>query len=180
MDKSQNMILVLVGPKGCGKSHLGRMLEAEFDIHYLRLEEIWQELKTCRLDFLSQDYIREGRALTIEAIRAALQNGSVCIEASGVANDWAEYVAELRLLATVIFVRVTSSLEACRIRARDRDQSLQVVIDQDLFESINRQSLDVQMDWVATLNNEPFLSQAELITQMTPIFRDNYILAKKD
>ena len=179
MDASQNKLLVLVGPKGSGKSHLGRMLEAEFEIRYVRIEEIWQELKTRRSDFLSQDYIREGRALTLEALRATLQKGSVCIEASGVADDWAEYVTALRQLAPIIFVRVTASLDACRIRARDRDHSLQVPIDLDLFEAINWQSIDVQMDWAVTLINEPFLSRAELTRHMAPILRDNHFSFKK-
>ncbi len=169
MDIGHNKLLVLVGPKGSGKSHLGRMLDAEFGIQYLQIEAIWQKLKARRSDFLSPDYIREGRALTLEALRAALQKGAVCIETSGVADDWAEYVAALRQLAPVIFVRVTASLEACRIRASERDQSLQVSVDQDLFEAINRQSIYVQMDWAATLTNEPFLSKAEFVEQMLPV-----------
>lgn len=169
MDRGHNKLLVLVGPKGSGKSHLGRMLDAEFGIQYIHIEAIWQELKARRSDFLSPDYVREGRSLTFETLRTALQKRAVCMEASGVADDWAEYVAALHQLAPVIFVRVTAPLGACRIRARDRNQSLQVPIDQDLFEAINRQSIALQMDWAATLINEPFLSKDEFVKQMLPV-----------
>lgn len=179
MDNGLHKLLVFVGPKGSGKSHLGRMLEAEFDIRYLRIEAIWQDLKAHRSDFLSQDYIREGRAKTLDALRGALQNGSVCIEASGAADDWAEYVDALRQLAPVIFIRVTASLEACRVRAGDRDQSLQVPIDQELFEAINRQSVNVQMDWAATLSNEPFLRNVEFVKQMLPVLVQHDCLPRK-
>lgn len=173
MTNMQNKILLLVGPKGSGKSYIGRVIAATTGISYLRIEAIWQELKLRRTDFLSPDYIREGRALTLQALRTALQQGTVCIEATGVADDWNDYLDGLQRLAPLVFVRVAAPLEACRARASMRDQSMQVPIEPELFESINRQAADVQLDWATTLMNEPFLSENDLLTQLLPVLRQH-------
>ncbi len=167
----QNKILLLVGPKGSGKSHIGNIITATTGINYLRIEAIWQELKQRRMDFLAPDYVREGRSLTLQALRTALQQGTVCIEATGVADDWDDYLAALRQLAPLVFVRVVASLDTCHARARTRDQSMQVSIESELFESINQKAVSVQLDWAATLINEPFLSQTDLMTQLLPVLR---------
>ncbi len=164
-----NKLLVLVGPKGSGKSHIGRELEALFQIKYVRIEAIWQELKERRADFLSQDYICEGRQLTLDLIQSHLKDKHVCIEASGVADDWDEYVANLKSMADVVFIKVTCSLDECKKRALGRDQSLQVQISDDLFDDINAQATRVQLDWAAVIKNEPFISRDELSSLMRPV-----------
>ena len=35
------MLVILVGPKGSGKSHLGRLLERRFGIHFFHVEPLW-------------------------------------------------------------------------------------------------------------------------------------------
>lgn len=162
-------LLVLVGPKGSGKSHIGRELEALFQIKYVRIEAVWQELKKRRADFLSPDYIREGRHLTLDLIRSHLKDRHVCIEASGVADDWDEYVTNLKSMADVIFIKVICSLDECKKRALGRDQSLQVQISDDLFDQINEKAAHIELDWAGIINNEPFISPDELRAVIGPI-----------
>ena len=40
-----NKVYVLVGPKGSGKSYVGRLLEREFGIEFLSIEEIFVKLQ---------------------------------------------------------------------------------------------------------------------------------------
>ena len=167
-----NKILILVGPKGSGKNYIGRELEALFQIKYVRIEAVWQELNDQRTDFLSSDYIREGRQLTLDLVRSHLKNGHVCIEATGVADDWDEYVENLKSIADVVFIKVTCSLDECKKRALGRDQSLQVQISDTLFDDINTKAADVQLDWAAVINNEPFISRDELNFMMKPVLEN--------
>lgn len=169
-------ILLLIGPKGCGKSHIGRELEALFHIKYVRVEAVWQELKDRRPDFLSPDYIREGRQLTLGLIQSHLKDKHVCIEASGVADDWDEYVANLKSMADVVFIKVTCSLDECKKRALGRDQSLQVQISDTIFDDINTKAAGVKLDWAAVINNEPFISRDELSSAMQPVLVRNGFL----
>lgn len=171
-----NKLLVLVGPKGSGKSHIGRELEELFQIKYVRIEAIWQELKERRADFLSQDYIREGRQLTLDLIQSHLKDKHVCMEATGVADDWDEYVANLKSMADIFFIKVTCSLDECKKRALGRDQSLQVQISDTLFDDINTKAAGVQLDWAAVINNEPFISRDELSSVMQPVLVRNGFL----
>ncbi len=171
-----NKLLILVGPKGSGKSHIGRELEALFQIKYVRVEAIWQELKKRRADFLSQDYIREGRQLTLDLIQSYLKDQHVCIEASGVMDDWDEYVANLKSMADVVFIKVTCSLDECKKRALGRDQSLQVQISDTLFDDINTKAAGVKLGWAAVINNDPFISKDELSSAMQPVLVRNGFL----
>ena len=173
MSIMNSKLLILVGPKGSGKSHIGRELEAFFQIKYVRIEAVWQELKDQRTDFLSPDYIREGRQLTLDLVRSHLKNGHVCIEATGVADDWDEYVENLKSIADVVFIKVTCSLDECKKRALGRDQSLQVQISDTLFDDINTKAAGVQLDWAAVINNEPFISRDELNSLMRPVLEND-------
>lgn len=35
------MLVLIVGPKGSGKSHIGRLLHGSFGVHYIDLEPYW-------------------------------------------------------------------------------------------------------------------------------------------
>lgn len=169
-------LLILVGPKGSGKSYIGRQLEGLFHIKFVRIEAVWQELKERRDDFLSPDYIREGRQLTLDLIQSHLKNGHVCLEASGISDDWDEYESNLKSLAEIVFVKVVCSLEECKRRALNRDQSLQVQISDTLFDDMNRKAAGVQFNWVAIINNDPFINKDELNSVMRPVLKDNGFL----
>ncbi len=171
-----NKLLILVGPKGSGKSHIGREIEALFHIKFVRVESVWQDLKERRNDFLSLDYIREGRQLTLDLIREHLKESHVCIEASGVSDDWDEYVLNLKSLAEIIFVKVICGLEECKRRAQTRDQSLQVQISDTLFDDMNSKAERVMLNWAAIINNEPFIAMDELNSAMRPVLEGNGFL----
>jgi shikimate kinase len=171
-----NKLLILVGPKGSGKSHIGCELESLFQIKYVRIESVWQELKERRSDFLSPDYIREGRQLTLDLVRSHLKDRHVCIEASGIADDWDEYISNLRSIADVVFVKVICSLAECKKRAMGRDQSLQVQISDDLFDQINEKAAHIELNWAATISNEPFINQDRLNSLMHSVLQKNGFL----
>ncbi len=171
-----NKLVILVGPKGSGKSHIGKEIETLFQIRFVRIESVWQALKERRADFLSSDYIREGRQLTLDLIRDHLKKSHVCIEASGVSDDWDEYVLNLKSLAEIIFVKVVCGLEECKRRALNRDQSLQVQISDGLFDDINGKAAGIALNWAAIINNEPFIGKGELNSVMRPVLEDNGFL----
>lgn len=162
-------LIILVGPKGSGKSHIGRELEKQFGIKYVRVESVWQDLKNTRNDFLSPDYIREGRQRTLDLIQSSFHDCAVCIEASGVSEDWDEYVSALKKLAEIVFIKIECSLDECRSRALGRDQSLQVQIPDDLFEEINVKASKVSLKWDIIVKNDPFISSNDLYGIMGPV-----------
>lgn len=165
-----------MGPKGSGKSHIGRELENLFRIKYVRIEAIWQKLKEKRTDFLTPEYIQEGRKLTLALIEDNLKSGHVCIEASGVGEDWDQYVSDLRKISDIFFVKIICSLKECRHRATVRDQSLQVQISDEIFEDINNKAQSVELNWSAVINNEPFITIDNLNSIMRPILMKNGFL----
>lgn len=169
-------LLILVGPKGSGKSYIGRELEELYPIKFVRIEAVWQELKERRDDFLSSAYISEGRQLTLDLIRGHLKKGHVCIEASGVSDDWDEYVLNIKSLAEVIFIKVICGLEECKRRAFDRDQSLQVQISDCLFDDMNSKAERVALNWAAIINNDPFIGKDELNIVMRPVLEESGFL----
>ncbi len=162
-------IILLVGPKGSGKSHLGRKIEELFGIPFLRIEYIWQQLKQERSDFLSPAYIREGRLRSYDAIRQALQKSSVTFEASGAGEDWSEYLSRLQALAPLIYIKVSAPLEVCYRRAITRDQAQQVQISHELFNQINEKSFHTVLPWHAIIENEPYATDSFVAGLLKPV-----------
>ena len=111
--------------------------------------------------------------MTLDLIQSYLKDKHVCMEATGVADDWDEYVENLKSIADVVFIKVTCSLDECKKRALGRDQSLQVQVSDTLFDDINTKAAGVQLDWAAVINNEPFISRDELNSLMRPILEND-------
>lgn len=114
--------------------------------------------------------------MTLGLIQSYLKDRHVCIEATGVADDWDEYVENLKSIADVVFIKVICSLDECKKRALGRDQSLQVQISDTLFDNINTKAEEVQLDWAAVINNEPFICRDELSSAMQPVLVRNGFL----
>ena len=124
------MLIFLIGPKGSGKSHIGRLLEARLGVHFFHVEPLWKAYYA--------DCKAQGREPTIaegiERIRPAIFSSleghpHICIETTGASREILEDLLRLCERADTLLVRVNAPLPLCLERIASRDQTHQIPMD---------------------------------------------------
>lgn len=147
-------VIVLVGPKGAGKSTIGSFLEAELGVRFVRVEPLFVALRD-ELGADHPDYERRGFELVIERLREALStDDTICFESTGAAPAHLERTLDgVRDLARVSLVRVLASPEQCLERVRTRDCSVHIPVSDDQVERINAIAASVILPSAAEIDN---------------------------
>lgn len=116
----EKTILLLVGPKGAGKTYLGARLEREAGIPFVRVEPIWLEIaKTQRLGGASYDAAGQERVLS--AVEISLRGSHrVALESTGTAPWFLSFLESLGSLGRVFAIRVRAPPAVCLSRVRGR------------------------------------------------------------
>jgi shikimate kinase len=130
------MFVLLVGPKGSGKSHIGRLLERRRGVHFFHVEPLWMRYYAdCRAAG-REPVIAEGIGRVHPEIVAALSaHPHVSVETTGASPEILSDLLTLRPPADTLVVRVDAPLDLCLERIAARDQTNQIPMD---VESIRR------------------------------------------
>lgn len=156
-------VIVLVGPKGAGKSTIGQLLATELGVHFLRVEPLFLELRA-RLGAGHPELERLGFQSVLERVREALSShDTVCIESTGASTHVPGLLAALAELARVLLVRVRATPEQCLVRIAGRDASIHIPVSDDQVERINAIAVRVSLPWAAELDNRGRLDRAAVI-----------------
>ncbi|MFA3919328.1 AAA family ATPase [Ruegeria hyattellae] len=149
----RNIIILLVGPKGAGKTYLASRMEDEIGISFLRVEPIWLELmKEMRPG--SSDFDIEGLSRVIEGVRERLSaRSSVVLESTGTAPWFSEMHNALDAMGELILIKVSAPNEMCLDRIRQRDASQHIPVSDDRIEQINMLAERVQLPWSVEIQN---------------------------
>jgi len=148
----KKQIFILVGPKGCGKTFIGTLIQKETGIHFLRVEDIWLSLKSERL---SNEYITEGFKLVKKNIdQLFTSNSRIVIESTGTSGHFFTFLDILRSSYEVKLIKIVASPDVCVNRIRSRDSSLHVPVSDDMVALINQAALETNLDYDLTINNE--------------------------
>jgi dephospho-CoA kinase len=150
-------LLVLVGLKGSGKTHVGAVLEARLGVCFIRVEPIFLALRN-QVEAFTEVERQVDRALTEARV--------VAIESTGIATE------HLRTLQQryqpVRLIRVDASAETCMRRFKARDASGHVPIREERFREINARAARASFDWDCVLNNDCGLTDDEIAEEVAP------------
>ncbi len=146
-------VLVLVGPKGAGKTTIGRFLAAEMGIRFLEVEPLFLEVRS-RLGASHPDLERQGFESVLASLADALTHcDSVCFDSTGASAHFPWLLAELGKLARVVPVRVLADPEQCVERIRSRDAAVHIPVAEEQIERINAAAERVALPWAAEIDN---------------------------
>lgn len=170
MSAPKPFLLMLIGPKGAGKTHLARVIEANWRMPYLHIEPIWQQLQRERTDFASADYIAEGLTRTLDFVAQELsKHPRAILDGTGAFPAFADYLARLHALAQVCLVKVVVPAEVSLERVQSRYQREQVQMDMAAVARMNAVSAALELPWQLVLHNHPPLQPSQLIAAVQPI-----------
>ncbi|MCP4500407.1 MAG: AAA family ATPase [Deltaproteobacteria bacterium] len=167
----QKTVVILVGPKGAGKTYIGSLIEAALQVHFLRVERVLLD-HVKRHDVPPDGLPRGGFDVEEAAIDDVLRTAnSVVFEATGSSVYFADVIEALRAKYSVQLVRIRCPLDLCRRRAEQRDATEQLPVTWAQFESINAKANAVELDWDLEVDNGPDVSTSTLMNALRPLLQ---------
>jgi shikimate kinase len=167
------MFILLVGPKGSGKSHIGRILEERLGVHFCHVEPLWMDYYArCRAAG-QQPTIPEGMAAVHPHITRALkEHAHVCVETTGASPEILNDLLRLALPAATLAVRVRAPLALCLERIAARDQTHQVPMDTDSIRRMYALSEGAAIQPQLVIDNQT-LSAEEIVVGFAGLIAHN-------
>ena len=158
------MLVLLVGPKGSGKSHVGRVLERNLGLHFLHVEPLWMSYYAKCKEAAREPSIPEGISFVhphvIEALRI---NKNVCAETTGASPEILNDLLSLTQSSNTLVVRVAAPLQLCLERIGSRDQTNQIPMDTETIRKVHALSDAAEIQPSFVLDNTLPLSDVEII-----------------
>jgi hypothetical protein len=148
------MLILLVGPKGSGKSHIGRVLEERLGIHFFHVEPHWMAYHAECAASGRPVSIREG----LERIRPELEEAfrhysEVLIETTGASDEILDAFLATGAIHGLRLVRVTAPLALCLDRIVSRDPTDQIPMDDDRIRSVHAAAESVELPFDLEIEN---------------------------
>lgn len=161
------MFLILVGPKGSGKSYIGRILQRHLGVYFFHVEPLWMAYHAqCRASG-SEPSIPEGILTVHPKIKEALSiHEHVCVETTGASPEILNGLLSLSSSEMTLTVRITAPLNVCLQRIATRDQTNQIPLDIDTIKKVYGLSSSLEMPAAIRLENFS-LSEAEIVSAVS-------------
>ena len=157
------MLIVLVGPKGSGKSHIGRTLQAKMGVHFFHVEPHWVDYNARCADAGREPSIAEGIAQIHPLIARVLdQHQDVCIETTGASSEILDALLALRPRADVLVARIAAPVDLCLERVATRDPTDMLAMEPEMVRMVHELSEALELDADIVLRNES-LSADEIV-----------------
>lgn len=158
-------VLALIGPKGAGKTHLGRMLERELDVDFIDVEAVFRALPGPR--DVAEGYSRV-EALVSERLAT---RPTVSLELTGAAPEAEDLLRRLAEAATLRLVRVQAPLEVCLRRIAQRDASRQLPASEALIRQVHHISEALRLPWDLAVRTDQD-SDAAVLDQVQALLQE--------
>jgi shikimate kinase len=151
--RSPRRVILLVGPKGAGKSTLGHLIQEELDVRFVRVEPLFLAVRA-ELGASHSDFERCGFQAVVERLRDELRShDTICFESTGASDLLESVIAKLAPVATVLPVKAQADPEQCLERVRTRDRSIHMPVLDDQVSTINARAMLCDLPWAATIDN---------------------------
>lgn len=158
-------VIVLVGPKGAGKTFVGSTLERHLPLAFVRVEPIF--LALYEQDPSTPDDSYEGYARVETVLKEVLSSQPVvCIETTGAAPVFERFLDSLHRSYRLLLIKVTASPDVCVARVRSRDQAVHIAVSDRRLDEINERARRVTLPWALVLENDVPLSVKGIVERV--------------
>jgi shikimate kinase len=147
-------IFLLIGQKGSGKSFIGSILEKEFGIKFIRVEDWAKQVRKNRA-VNNEAYLNQVFQVIENGIRNALNDiDKLVFESTGLTDYFDQMLVSLKKDFKVTTIGIYADNSICLDRVRTRDQTIHINISDSQVTKINDmvRERDYQTDF--RINNE--------------------------
>ena len=169
-------ILILVGPKGCGKTTIGQWIADHWsnDCSFLEVEVIAKRVLEARGGVMDKGYPKACFDAIRDAIEAqvdACDKKFLVFETTGAAPETQAFLDDLRERHVLLLVRIRASALTCTDRIQNRDSTRQVPVSRELVERMHAATEALDWSWDLELENddEKRLSREEVVKEVQNI-----------
>ncbi len=167
-------VIVLVGPKGAGKSTIGDLLEHRLGIRFVRTEPLFLAVHDA-LGGSHPDYERRGFEAVSEALKKELATAdTICCESTGASRYTQWLLDTLGESATVLPIRVVADNAQCVDRIHHRDATIHIPVSDDRIAQINAVAMKVQLPWVAEIDNQGLFEPDAIVQLVQTVLTENH------
>jgi shikimate kinase len=167
----RSQLVVLVGPKGSGKTTLGRMLARARGWHFLEVELIAKRVLAASGNVIDEGYAKRAfDAIVSEVDTIDTQYSTIVLETTGASDQTERFLAALREGHALCLVRVVASEEVCAARIDARDPSRQVQVSRELVREMHARTEALDLEWDLVVVNDPPLSADQVEAVFAPLF----------
>lgn len=163
-------VYILVGPKGSGKSHIGKRLEATLGIQFLQVEPLLlAHIK--RFGQPAEGLPRHGFDIEEQALHDILKTQhAVIFESTGSSEYFPSVITNLRATYLVKLIRIHCPLDICFARVQNRDIEGHFQVSDEMVHAINARANIVCFDWDLEIHNTNEASDAAIIAAFEASF----------
>lgn len=145
-------LIILIGLKGSGKTHIGTLVQEKLGIPFLRAENIWLTVKPERF---TEAYFQVGFRMVKEEIDNRFKDTDVLvIESTGASGYFKPFLSALDEKYRLRLIKINASAETCLKRIKSRDASVHIPVSDDMIEQVNREAAEVDLDFDTVIENE--------------------------
>lgn len=152
-------VILLIGPKGSGKTYIGTLCERLAGVRFLRVEPIWLEHKEAPFSVVVETIVDRAKQISATA-------DVVVLESLGLGEPFALLLDALRKTLVVKLVRVRAPLEICATRVKTRDQASHIPVSDENLLVYNTMAERVELDWDLQIENHPPLSLEIILAEI--------------
>jgi len=147
------VVVLLVGPKGSGKTFVGALVSERLGLAFLRVEPIFLAHQAAsRLAGAARD--AEGYARVLAEVERRLAGApGLLLESTGASEVFPAFLEALRARHPVRLVAVRASPAVCLERVRTRDAADHIPVSDERAAEINRRAAAVRLPWDLELDN---------------------------
>jgi chloramphenicol 3-O-phosphotransferase len=154
MTDNRAAIILLVGQKGAGKTTIGERLAHLSGIIFLRVEPIYLSVLQANPNLSPKEIEPIGFGAILDAVEELARHSPViCMETTGTAGYFPEFLRRLQAGYRLHTVRVGAPAEVCLERVRRRDQTNHIPVSDERVREINRIAAKVSLEWSLEVDN---------------------------
>jgi shikimate kinase len=157
---NQKILYMLIGPKGAGKTYIGKLINQHTDIAFLQVELIWLGLQSGE----------DGWEKVETAIDTMFQTHSkVMIESLGAGEGFLRLYSALAKKYSIKMIRVYANPETCLTRVKSRSSVDHIVVSDVKVIEYNIAAATVVYDWDLEIDNNHPASDNDILTAIQSI-----------
>jgi shikimate kinase len=159
------IIYLLIGQKGSGKSFIGTLMEKEFGIKFIRVEDWAKKIKKDR-NVDNEAYLKQVFEEIESGIRDSLTDkDKIVFESTGLTEYFDIMLESLRRDFQVTTIGIYADSTTCLERVKSRDQNIHINVSDDQVLMINNQVRERNFETDFLIINEN-KSEKELINEI--------------